>query len=286
MRASIQEDGAAFVRAGPAPVSRGRVLVAEDNLVNQKLAIAMLAKIGYAADVVDNGSEAVESTLAGQYDAVLMDCRMPGMDGYRAASEIRRRESPSRRMPIIAMTADAMEGDRDRCIQAGMDDYLAKPVRLDLLAATLERWTAPDWRSRPAPPPPPSVAADRVPGDGQGSPLDPEIVAGLRELEEKRGADRISTLITVFLRDAESHLERLRLAVSQKDGRTVAERAHTLTGSIGSLGATRMAGLCAHLEAMGTQGLLGEARMALDAIEDEFGKVRSALEVEFPAAAP
>ena len=126
--------------AGAVP-RKGRVLVADDNLTNQELAVEMLRRLGYAADTVANGAEAVEALLSRPYDAVLMDCRMPEMDGYQATAEIRRRERGPR-TPIIAMTGNAMSSDRDRCLRAGMDDYLAKPVLLKDLEATLARWVA------------------------------------------------------------------------------------------------------------------------------------------------
>jgi CheY-like chemotaxis protein len=119
------------------------VLVAEDNPVNQRVALLMLDRLGYEAQVVGNGAKALDALGSGTFSAVLMDCQMPGMDGYEATGELRRREALDplgRRMPVIAMTAGAMEGDRERCLASGMDDYIAKPVNLDDLGAVLERW--------------------------------------------------------------------------------------------------------------------------------------------------
>jgi len=118
-----------------------RILVAEDNLVNQKLMVRVLAKMGHTPEIASNGREAVQAALSKGYDVILMDCQMPEMDGYEATAEIRRSEDPSRRVPIIALTANAMKGDSERCLEAGMDDYLSKPVDLTALAQALRRWT-------------------------------------------------------------------------------------------------------------------------------------------------
>jgi PAS domain S-box-containing protein len=119
-----------------------RVLVVEDNAVNQKVAVMMLAKLGVRADVAGHGREAVELTRTIPYDLVLMDCQMPEMNGYEATAEIRRREGPGARLPIVALTADVIDGCRERCTEAGMDDFVAKPVQIDALARALRLWLA------------------------------------------------------------------------------------------------------------------------------------------------
>ena len=119
-----------------------RVLVAEDNVVNQKIVLKLLSKLGHSANAVANGLEAIQANQRMEYDVILMDCQMPDMDGYEATAEIRRLESRERRIPIIALSANAMAGDREKCLDAGMDDFLTKPIQPKLLAETLQKWAA------------------------------------------------------------------------------------------------------------------------------------------------
>jgi CheY-like chemotaxis protein len=132
------EDAAAPRPQPAAPAQAARILVAEDNLVNQKLALLMLKKMGYQADVVANGREAYDAQLVKNYDLILMDCQMPVMDGY-AATKALRDNAKTCAVRIVAMTAHAMDGDRDKCLAAGMDDYITKPVRMEDLKAILDR---------------------------------------------------------------------------------------------------------------------------------------------------
>ena len=136
---STEEIGEVVARASKRIVN-ARVLVVEDNVFNQKVATEMLRKLGCRVDMAGNGKEAVDMVQTFPYDLVLMDCQMPEMDGYEATAEIRRTEGAERRIPIIAMTANAMQGDRERCLEAGMDDYVSKPVRMEYLTEVLSQY--------------------------------------------------------------------------------------------------------------------------------------------------
>jgi CheY-like chemotaxis protein len=143
---------AATQQKSPRAASQAKVLVVEDNRVNQKVAVALLDRLGYRSDVADDGVIALEMLAKRRYALVLMDCQMPRMDGYATTIEIRRREVGTR-IPIIALTASAMAPDRERCLEVGMDDYLPKPIDRDQLAAALERWSEAGPRPRLVPAP-------------------------------------------------------------------------------------------------------------------------------------
>jgi len=249
--------------------ARVRLLVAEDNAVNQKVAVAMLAALGYDADVVANGAEARDAVRTTDYGAVLMDCQMPVMDGYAATVAIRAAERGSR-TPIIAMTASAMSGEKERCLQAGMDDYVAKPVALDQLKAVLRRWVGcSDARER-------TTAPD---GAEQASPFDSDRVASLRALQAPGTPDMFLRLARVFVEQAEPWLADLRYALSRGDAVNARRLAHALRGGAGTIGALRLADLCAGLE----ERLAGGGAVHLEPfapIGEAFDLVHSALDAE------
>ncbi len=258
------------------PAFRGRVLLAEDNLVNQRVAVKMLERLGYRAEVAQDGGEAVDAAEKATYVAILMDVHMPEMDGYEATAEIRRRERRSGlRTPIIAMTANAMQGDREKALEAGMDDYLPKPVKQEHLRVTLERWTN---RSTVGPDAAAQALQERwtYPPEALGaveSPLDLEVFEDLRGLGE-------AELVEAFFEDVPPRLAALHKAVEGGDARSVEDIAHTLKGGSGYMGAKAMAKVCAELETMGASGNLSGTPRLLERLEEEFERVRPALEAE------
>ena len=269
-------------------VQGARILVAEDNPVNQRVAAAMLEKLGYRVDLVSDGRKAVDTLAAGatSYAAVLMDVQMPEMDGYAATLEIRRREEasagpdgPARRLPIIAMTANAMRGDREAALESGMDDYIAKPVKPAELNEVLERWAT---LGQEAAANVPSATTDRMADDQVPleDPLDPSVLEGLRELGSPGDGepDILTELVEIFVEDAEPRLVALREAVASGDVETVERAAHTLKGSSGNMGARRMSEIASSLQDAGTSGDLSEAASLLEDLEFEYARVKPALQ--------
>ncbi len=258
--------------------SRARILVAEDNQVNQKVAVRMLERLGYRADVAANGLEAVEALSRIPYAAVLMDVQMPEMDGYEATAEIRKREGEdtNRHTPIIAMTANAMQGDREKALEAGMDDYLSKPVKPEELDAVLERWVPKPDGGEEASAPEEATDGNAAPG-GATDPLDQSVLAGLRELG---GPDLLEELRELFVEGVPPQLEALREAIRSGDAPSAQRVAHALKGSCGNIGALRMFTICAELEDVGHSGELESASVLIERLEAELRRVRAALEAE------
>ncbi|MDQ3871760.1 MAG: response regulator, partial [Chloroflexota bacterium] len=264
--------------------ARAHLLVVEDNIVNQKVAARMLEKLGHRVDVAANGLEAVEAVARARYAAVLMDCQMPEMDGYQATREIRRREGPEQHTPIIAMTAGALKGEEEKCLAAGMDAYLSKPVTLEALAATLERWLpAAQPTALDSPEPDARRSGPAAPTDGQSTEpvLDATVLAGLRELDGD-GQGSLGGIVTMFFGDTEARVEQLRLALQQGDAGSLRNASHSLKGSSGMFGARRMSALCGQLENVAADGDLKAAGELANQLETEFTAVRDALQREFP----
>jgi len=245
---------------------RPLILVAEDNAVNQKLAVRMLEKLGYRADVVANGREALEALSCIPYAAILMDCHMPEMDGFEATVEIRTREKlMGTHISIIAMTANAMQGDKEQCLAAGMDDYLSKPVSPQELKTVLTQWIRPT--DVPVPTPLSSPAPTLAPA------------FNFEEALARMEGDRqlLGEIATLFLQSCPKLLTQLQDALSHQDAKALEQAAHALKGSAGNFSATAVFDAARSLEKMGRQGDLAQAPAVLGTLEHELSRLQSSL---------
>jgi two-component system sensor histidine kinase/response regulator len=244
----------------------GVILLVEDNKMNQLVGSKMLSKLGFAFDIANHGGEAIDALRSRHYDAVLMDCQMPEMDGYEATAEIRRSEGTTRHTPIIAMTAAAMDGDREACLLAGMDDYITKPVRPNAIAAVLERWIArPTFDEAPS----------SRPEDALASPLDPSQIEILRGLDDGEGAV-LQEIIDAYLVQTAQGRDELARAVADGDEPGVERAGHSLRGASSNVGATTLAAICAEIETLGRSGQISTATESVARFDVEFDRVRDA----------
>ena len=271
---------------GPPP-GAPRVLVAEDSPMSRHVALEMLRRLGFRADVVDNGYAVLEALSSRSYRAVLMDCQMPELDGFRAAAEIRRHEARESAVvpgqapiPIIAMTASAMQGDRERCLAAGMNDYLPKPIRLHELAAMLGRWVgaldaavlAAEQSDHTAARTPPSAHAS-------GEAIDASALANLRRLQRAGQPDLVEALIALFREDAPQLVAALRAAAHRKDAEALWRIAHDFKADSATVGACEVEWVCAALERLGRRGTTFGALELLELLDTSLGRARAALDM-------
>jgi CheY-like chemotaxis protein/HPt (histidine-containing phosphotransfer) domain-containing protein len=248
--------------------SLARILVVEDNVTNQDVAVAILNKLGYRADLVANGVEALAALREADYDVVLMDCEMPEMDGYEATRRIRQPGTGTRnpQIPIIALTADAISGDREKCLAAGMNDYLAKPIRAEQLAGALEKWlNCPAGNAEHS-------AARQTPARG-------ELVFNLEELLKRLMGDQVlaRNLITGFLNDVPMQLIILKNRLEAGDARAVKLQAHTLKGAAATVAAEALSFVCCEVQEAATAGELSRALILLPRLEEQFELLKATL---------
>jgi PAS domain S-box-containing protein len=235
------------------------ILVAEDNTVNQKVVQQLLAYLGYRADVVANGLEVLDALERQNYDVVLMDVQMPLMDGLEATRRLRLRYGAQQLPRVIAMTANAMPGDREKCLAAGMDAYVSKPLELDDIRNVLL-----------------AVAAPAATGDSSGV-IDRRRIDQLLELQDDTNPTLLTDIIALFLKDSPMHLQNIATAVAQQDAAQLQSSAHRFLSSIDNLGAQRMHTHCVELERLAKEGTLAGTPAHLDGLQREFEIVRQHL---------
>ena len=265
------------VNTAPAGL-RGNILLVEDNLINQQVALGILQIQGYNVTVVNNGREALDACAQGAFDLILMDCHMPEMDGFEATREIREREhaSSGKRLPIVALTANAMAQDREECLNAGMDDHLSKPFSMQTLQDMLDRWM-PKAASAPAKPAEPSARAPAKAAEI----LDRKVLDQLSKVLTNGKPELLARVINLYLAESPKLVHKLKQATLASDSPEITRCAHSLKSSSGNVGAKMLSRYCEDIEASARRTDTEEARrIILAKIETEHGRVQTALAAE------
>jgi PAS domain S-box-containing protein len=267
------------VKAAPGG-ARANILLVEDNLINQQVALGILQIQGYSVTVVNNGREALDAHAQGAFDLILMDCDMPEMDGFEATKEIRGRERSSvgKRVPIVALTANAMAQDRENCLDAGMDDHLSKPFSILMMQEMLARWLthAPSRQSAAA-----ELAAPSSAPAKPAEVLDRQVLDQLRKLLTNGKPELLARAINLYLGESPKLMQKLKQAADDGDAPAIARAAHSLKSSSANVGATALSRYCGEIEASARHADTEEARKMFPKIETEHGRVQSALAAEF-----
>ena len=255
----------------------GLILVAEDNTINQKVALQLLKKLGLIAHIVANGREALEAVSRIDYDLILMDCQMPEMDGYEATRAIRNSESgSSRHIPIIAMTAHAMQGDRMECLDAGMDDYISKPVNQKQLINVLKRWLNSGVVHQEQ-----TAVTDEhaTQSSAFNDAVNVKVLEDLQELQIEGEPDFLNGLIDIYLSETPSRLAAIREAVVHGDAPVLQLMAHSLKSGSANIGAIILSAMSSRLEIIGRAGSIEGILEKVIEIEKEYERVRTVLGV-------
>ena len=261
------------------------VLVAEDNIVNQQVAIGVLRKLGCQADLTINGQEAVQAFEKNQYDIIFMDCQMPRMDGYEATAEIRNMENIQAskvRIPVIALTANALTGDRERCLAAGMDDYISKPFGMEQIATILEHWLPEKKQQREIAPFPTPAPAESTTSQNEEKVerLSRKELDNIRALQPDGAPDLLTRIISLFLEDTPEQLNQLYQALQAENAGEVRSIAHSLKSSCANLGALHLSALFKEIELKSKTNSLQEAATLLTKAENEYQKIIEPLHAE------
>jgi PAS domain S-box-containing protein len=254
----------------------GRLLLAEDNLVNQRVAVAMLTSSGYLVDTVTDGAGAVKATADEAYDAILMDCQMPGLSGYEATAAIRAQEGSSRHTPIIAMTAGARAEDRERCLSAGMDSYLSKPVSKRALLEIVSSCMREQPRTVLLSPASVRLADHPV--------LDRELFDEIRTLEERGANGNLAALVDSFTSQTKVGLLQLRQALAERDAHSAKQVIYSIKASAGQLGGCRLVRSCDRLDNVRRYGMSGDGEAEIQRFESRVQEFLGALASELSRA--
>ncbi|MCC7342683.1 MAG: response regulator [Bryobacterales bacterium] len=245
----------------PAPRRLQKILIAEDHPVNQRVIQGMVEKLGLSADVVSNGLEAVHAACHGSYAAILMDCQMPDMDGIEATRFIRGTEDRIGRVPIVAVTAFGHEEDRARCFEAGVDEFMVKPIRIEALAQVLAQWA-------PVAMKPESPASPAAPDPRDHTRRDLE--QAINRLSADLDAELVHEVVALFLEDTRVRIDEIRKLSTTVERSQLRNAAHRIKGSCGSLGAVTLMNACERLENLAQNGSREEVEVTIDQVAELF----------------
>jgi CheY-like chemotaxis protein len=250
------------------PFRGTRVLIAEDNVVNQEVVREMLLSFGCEVQIAENGKKALDLLADSSFDLVFMDCQMPEMDGYEATRAIRVKESNNgkeKRTPIVALTAHALKGDRDRCLDAGMDDYLSKPLSQGDLTVVLERWTG---KRKPQKQNASWVQEQIQPGeDTNGNRIDQKALDQIRQLDRDGSAGILQKVLQIYLDESSVLFNKVQQAIHERDFEGLRAAAHSLKSSSAQVGAQEFSEFCKEMETFGR-------REGIDGLEEIFPQAR------------
>jgi len=254
-----EDDGAISLKP------QATLLVVEDNPINQQVARYQLEKMGYRADIAKDGIDALAMLELSDYALVLMDCHMPQMDGFETTARIRSRSDDKAQIPIIAVTASGGSGERDKCLQAGMDDFLLKPFRKEELSEKIAKWL-------------PSAPKEVAKSGGALSDTADDVAKGLKQLEEDYGKEMVTKIVEMFIPDATARIAKIDQAIKQEDFRALEEAAHGLKSGAANIGAKEMSQLCQQLETQGELGQIGDAPEKMEKLVASWARVRTLIE--------
>ena len=267
-----------------------RILVVEDNLVNQEVASATLLQFGCDVTIVNNGQEGLERLERESYDLVLMDCQMPVMDGFQATELIRKRERhaalakdrPGKRQAVVALTAHAISGDRDRCLKVGMDDYLSKPFSREDMSVILKRWLPAALAKSPTPQAPEVNAgsSSAEAAEPVAASIDQEVLEKIRTLERNGAPNLVARLVGLYLKGTPPLIEQMKKACADADCGALRMAAHTLKSSSANVGAMKLHELCKELESQARNQQIDDAAERIAGIERAFLAAQSVLHQE------
>jgi CheY-like chemotaxis protein len=256
-------------KQAPSGYEHVRLLVVEDNPINQEVARYQIEKLGYSLDVAKDGKEALAMLDQRDYGLILMDCHMPVMDGFEATSRIRKRADNKRRIPIIAVTASGTVGEREKCLQAGMSDFLLKPFQPEGLSEKIISWLSGGLH----------VAPNPKSANGEGpSDIMQDVTKRLEELEEDYGKEMVLKILEMFIPDAEVRIAEIDRAIKREEFRALEEAAHGLKSGAANIGATDMSQLCEQLETQGELGQIGNAAEVMRKLVASWAEVRTLIE--------